>query len=124
MRFEVGDRVVCIIGSCEGVTGTIFKINGVEVWCRNWSDGKDGYLRKNLLKITRKGVTMKDAKWAIKYDRDEDPVEFFKTKPKAQKRLEVLLDDYEVDKEEIYLFQVGKVWKVERPIDYELVEVK
>lgn len=67
---------------------------------------------------------MKDMKFGIKYDRDVDPVEFFKTKKEAQKRIEQLLDDSEVDKTSISLFEVGKIWEVKRPVSYKLLEVK
>ena len=71
-----------------------------------------------------KEVKMDKAKFGIKYDRDEDPVEFFETRKEADKRIKELLGEDDVDRESIYLFEVGNKWKVDQPVKYDLVEVK
>ena len=71
-----------------------------------------------------KEAKMDKVKFGIKYDRDEDPVEFFKTKKEAEKRVEEILQDNEVDKTSIYLLEVGKKWKVSQPVSYELTELE
>ena len=81
-------------------------------------------LRRNYLKELFKEVKMDKAKFGIKYDRDEDPVEFFETTKEAEKRIKELLGEDDVDKESIYLFEVGNKWKVDQPVKYDLVEVK
>ena len=70
-----------------------------------------------------KEVSMDKAKFGVKYEKSSDPVEFFETKKEAEKRIVQLLDDVTVDKTSVYLFEVGKVWEVERPISYTLKEV-
>jgi hypothetical protein len=74
--------------------------------------------------ISRKEVKMKNVKYGVKYDRSTDPVEFFETKKEAEKRITELLDDNDVKKTTICLFEVGEVWEVTRPVTYELVKVK
>lgn len=130
MKFKVGDRVNLRNGEAFGTVVSDaefekkysfnpFKGSIPVLYDRGTFNG----IYQSLEYTIRKEITMENAKWGIKYDRDTDPVEFFKTKKKAQDRISELLDDNGVVKSSIYLFEVGKVFKVERPIAYKLVIV-
>ncbi len=69
---------------------------------------------------------MRDQKWGIVFDMGLriDPIELFATKKDAESRIEELLDDHEVRKNKIYLFEISKWFQVTRPIRYSLVELK
>ena len=71
-----------------------------------------------------KEVHMNKIKFGVKYDRNGDPVELFESRKEADKRIEQLLEDSSVDKSSICLFEVGKIWEVQRPVTYKLVEMK
>lgn len=133
MKFKVGDRVKIIKDKTSdsgwiGKTGEIVP-HGAD-GCITWGFDKWPYLVKSSngyrpfkstdMQLIQGETTMKDAKYRLQYMRI---VEFFKTKKEAQKRIEQLLDDSEVDKTSIRMFEVGKVWEVNRPVSYELVEV-
>ena len=96
----------------------------------DWVDGEHSSVKKNNLILLweagnkPKEVKMDKAKFGIKYDRDEDPVEFFETTKEAEKRIKELLGEDDVDKESIYLFEVGNKWRVDQPVKYDLIEVK
>ncbi len=85
----------------------------------------DKYSSMSILSIVPFGkeVTMKNAKFGVKYDRSGDPVEFFETKKLAEKRVEELLDDRDVNKTSIFLFEVGDVYEIKRPASFELVKL-
>lgn len=87
-------------------------------------DGGDSSWSDCMVEKITKEVPMLKAQFGIKYDRDTDPVEFFATRKDADKRIQELLEDSEVDKTSIVLFEVGKKWEVKRPVSYELKEVK
>lgn len=65
-------------------------------------------------------VDMKEIKFGIKYDIGGDPIELFETRQEAEERITELLDKPSVDKSSIYLFEVGRSWKVVRPVSFEL----
>ena len=74
------------------------------------------------LAMSRKEVHMNNCKWGVKYERNTDPTEFFKSKKEAEKRITDLLDDPSVRKSEIYLFEVGAIYRVDRPVNFKLVK--
>jgi hypothetical protein len=71
----------------------------------------------------RKEEKMEKMKFGVKFEESSDPVEFFETQKEAEERINELLDKPEVNKSEVYLFEVGRTWKVKRPVTFELVEV-
>lgn len=125
MRFRAGDRVM----QTKKCSGTLpGKIYTVEDYINDsliiGNSTTSGCLCQDFWKLaTESEVTMKDAKYGVQYDRNGDPVEFFKTKAKATKRIEELLDDSEVDKKSIKLFTIGQVWEVKKQVEFELVKV-
>lgn len=143
MKFKVGDRVRLIESLAsfdKNAEGEIYEIDGHSIgvcfdikrrghdlgnYGKKCEYGRGWYVQENDIELikTESEVPMKDIKYGVKYDRDTDPVEFFKSKPQAKKRIQELLDDPEVKKESIYLFQVGKVEKVQRLQNFELVKV-
>lgn len=138
-KFKVGDRVKLVKvhkywvseeTKCLGKPGIISNNDDsdvrVEVKFDNeeLNDGYNFFYEYQLKLISHsKEVSMLKAKFGIKYDRDTDPIEFFSTKKDAEKRIAELLDDDEVDKPSLVLFEVGKRWEVKRPVIYELKEV-
>ena len=120
-KLKVGDRVKVLSATIDrrliGKILPIVKIENGEIYLKGaigfWTD------EKNL----QKEVITKDAKYGVKYDKDIDPTEFFKTLKEAKERVEELLDDEGVDKKEIYLFEIGKVFKIDRPVKYNLIEI-
>ena len=50
-KFKIGKKVKCIRGLCKGVTGTISKIDEDVIWCKDWSDGKNGHLSEDKLEL-------------------------------------------------------------------------
>ena len=120
-KLKVGDRVKVLSATIDrrliGKILPIVKIENGEIYLKGaigfWTD------EKNL----QKEVITKDAKYGVKYDKDIDPVELFKTLKEAKERVEELLDDEGVDKKEIYLFEIGKVFKIDRPVKYNLIEI-
>lgn len=140
MKFKVGDRVKLVkvhknwvseetkfLGKPGIISNNDDSDVRVEVKFDNeeLNDGYNYFYEYQLELISHsKEVSMLKAKYGIKYDRDTDPVEFFQTKKDADKRIAELLDDAEVDKSSIVLFEVGKRWEVKRPVSYELKEVK
>ena len=126
MKFKVGDKVK-IIGGPSGKVGGIGKIvrdDGYGTYVVSVK-GENFYKAGVHIKLVGgKEVTMKNTKWGVKFDKDDDSVEFSKSKKKAQERISELLDDSEVDKKSLWLFKVGERFKVERPISYKLVAVK
>ena len=132
MKFKVGDTVklksYAVYADYRRHRGEIATIESairddVFDYGIEWVDGERSNVEKNNL-ILLKEVKMDKAKFGIKYDRDEDPVEFFETTKEAEKRIKELLGEDDVDKESIYLFEVGNKWKVDQPVKYDLVEVK
>ena len=132
MKFKVGDRVIAKQNNGYGVTTDGWE--GTVIYaCDRFIDARDNRdgLEYSHLKVERfikisgkvgKEVAMKDIKWGVKFDVGGDPVEFFKTKKEAEKRIVELLDESDVDKSEIYLFEVGEKFKVDRPVNFELVK--
>lgn len=119
MKFKDGDRVkikVACVGTEVGEIYTLERKNG-DLFAGGCCD--QDYWE---LLGSRKEASMKNWKWGVKYEEDEDPVEFFKTKKEAEKYVEELLDRSGVDKNEIYLFQISEVFKVKRPTRFELVK--
>ena len=53
MKFKIGDKVRCIKGDYKGVIGTISEIQGDDIYCDDWSDNEDGYLKKNSLELIK-----------------------------------------------------------------------
>lgn len=129
MRFKVGDKVKIVKNTHPenkakyGDIGTVCRIDLNNASYPILLNEYDTWLMEDWLKLLESEVTMKDAKYGVQYDRNGDPVEFFKTKAKATKRIEELLDDSEVDKKSIKLFTVGQVWEVKKQIEFELVKV-
>jgi hypothetical protein len=99
------------------------KLGYAHSWVVTNSNDLQGHMHIKTI-ISRKEVKMKNVKYGVKYDRSTDPVEFFETKKEAEKRITELLDDNDVKKTTICLFEVGEVWEVTRPVTYELVKVK
>ena len=75
---------------------------------------------KSNWQLIGKEVSMKDIKYGIKYDQDEDPTEYFETKKEAEKRIGELIEDSAVSN--IYLFGISNVLKVKVPKGFELVK--
>jgi len=76
------------------------------------------------LEPIEKEVTMKDAKFGLKYERDEDPTEYFKTEKELNERVEELLDDDFVDKKKkIYKFDISNVQELVRPVNFDWVSI-
>ena len=104
-------------------------------WClsclTNDEELKEELAKCNVtnLKIIKKDI-MKDAKFGVTWEDNLDqtdrldPTEFFTTREAADKGIAELLEKFDVTKDSIYLFEVGKVYKATRPISYKLVEVK
>jgi hypothetical protein len=141
MKFKVGDRVQSFQPAGFSYTGVVKRIcdGWLEVdwdnkfhmnWsCKILSNGKVAtangcWDNKSLLEKIGKEVSMKNAKYGIKYDRDSDPVEFFEKKKDAEKRIEELLKDRAVDQSSMFLFEVGRKWEIHQPVTYELIETK
>lgn len=130
MKFKVGDRVKTSCVDSEILPNVVCELhmgdshgyskNQLHAW-----DNKGNHCvhQECWKKVSASEESMRKIKYGVKYDRDTDPVEFFKSKPQAKKRIQELLDDPEVKKESIYLFQVGKVEKVQRLQNFELVKV-
>lgn len=129
MEFKVGDRVKVIAEtfSCTnediGKFGIIKEVDGNTY---TTSIGNNLWHREDGLKKVSnfKEVSMKNATWAVCYDRNGDPTEYFKSKKDAEKRIQELLEEIDVDKKSIYLFSIKEKYHVERPLQYELVSVK
>jgi len=129
MRFKKGDRVKDKYGNIDTVESVpgmkeydscnfVYAEQGIRL-------EKEGWKWQKNWRIIGKEVAVKNAKYGVKYDRhDVDPVEFFETKKGAEKRIKELLGDSGVDKETIYLFEVGKIWEVNQPVEFELIETK
>ena len=128
MNFKVGDKVEyresCPSCYCrKGDVKRLSKDSDGDLCVRDVYGFADCW-RDDLWKlVSGKEVSMKDCKWGVKYERDEDPVEFFKTRKLAEERVVELLDDGEVDKSEIYVFEVGETFKVDRPVNFKLIKV-
>jgi len=84
----------------------------------NW-----GWITSDYITLLTKEIKMKDVKFGIKFETDEDPVEFFKTQKEAEKRIQELLEDSEVKKNEIYMFEIKNLWQVSRPVSFKLVDL-
>lgn len=122
LQKEEGDWYICQ----NFASGTLCK--DTLGFTYSWRVLSNGDLTGDVVNIAKmealgKEVSMDKAKFGVKYEKSSDPVEFFETKKEAEKRIVQLLDDVTVDKTSVYLFEVGKVWEVERPISYTLKEV-
>jgi hypothetical protein len=139
MKFRVGD--VCKVKkgcekNCSNFhdSGAVsIKIIGIDVDCYQYdfytSTGKRAgscncFNDDDLILLSKAETSLEKAKYGIKYDINGDPVEFFATKKDAEKRIKELLQEEYVDKDSIYFFELGKIYKVDQPVKYELVEVK
>ena len=133
MTFKVGDKVKPVdneymfgivrtidgsnkygVERCDRRTGSGGGYMGIATWSENGEE----------IKFIGKEVTMDKASWGIKYEVSGDPVEFFETRKAADERLKAILQETRTDKNSVYLFEVGKVYKAELPIKYELVAMK
>ncbi len=131
MKFKVGKRVKVtkklhpLDEGWLGEEGRITKMKAYNAYpyLVEAEDGDSLFFSASQLKLVGKEVTMENAKFGTKFEEDQDPVEFYKTRKEAEERINELLDDLDVNKSEIYLFEVGKVWKVERPITFKLIEL-
>ncbi len=142
MKFIHGKRCTCKIqGTYIKDAKTSIDKDGFVYICQNKKNGdtapdKLGYryswvigvhgekMERNSVtdfKYTGKGVSMKNYKWGVKYEEDSDPIELFKTKKEAEEFISELLDKPSVVKSKIYLFEIGKVFKVNRPVRFDLV---
>jgi hypothetical protein len=123
MKFHVGDTVKLTNyyrmydhSLHVNETATICEVN-----CKNWinfnckikwKSGAISLAPDYDLILVRREVTMDGMKFGIKYETDEDPIELFATRAEAIQRIEELLeDDDSLDKDSIYLFEIGKVYK-------------
>ena len=121
MKFKIGDKVECIKGMCTGITGTINKINGIQIYANDWSDGIYGYLPKEELKLisSKKMAKDKTIKYILKYDLqdEEDPYESFATLDEVKKRIEELIAEGEgIIMSSIRVYEVKSVAKVETQV--------
>ena len=141
MKFKVGDRVKIISknhapwsgessNSEFGINqiGYIFECNGDNYTiCKEMNlDTYYGLFDDDDI-IVIKGGSMKTDKsqkltWAVKYDKDVDPTEYFETKKEAMERIEELVKDSMISN--IVLFHIDKSWNVKTPTKFELEEVK
>ena len=122
MKFKVGDKVR-VKERCSGaVKDTVYVLEYTEF--KELRAGEHCTCENNWILVSKSTeVKMDKAKWGVKYDRDEDPIEFFDSRKEAEKRIDELLEDDEVEKDSIWLFVVGDKYKVERPKpDYKLVK--
>lgn len=142
-QFRHGMKCTCEIDGTK-ITDAKISINrdGQVYICQNKENGatatnKLGYkyswliLSKNedfeedmqdVTNLILKGVSkpkMEKMKYAVSYELESDPTEFFTTKAKAMDRIEELIDKGATD---IYLIELGKVYKV-RKTGFELKEV-
>jgi len=136
MTYNIGSKVKCKMGAeeyfpCEGTI--IGEHNGYI--CVKRDDGVEGSgiiyngkstwdIEETGLILIRKGVfMMKNMKYGISYEKDADPVELFASLKERNAWIDQLLEDAEVDKSKIYVFEVKNIKRVVRPIKYELVNV-
>lgn len=130
--FKVGDRVKCIKEYkpvTVGMTGKVVKILSLSGpliyvdWDREHSlfHNCDEYARENhgwnvreenIVLVKGGSVKNKPTKlsWAVKYDKDVDPTEYFTTRPRAVKRIEELSKDTSVS--HILLLHIDTQWDV------------
>jgi hypothetical protein len=128
MKFKIGDRVK-VVGNCCNHNYRIGSVKTINKLYRSGSIqgyhlGGDNYVEDEDIVLAGKEIKMKDTKWGVKYEMGSDPVEFFKTRKKAEERIFELMDDKEVVKSSIYLFEVAKIYKAKRPIAFILEEEK
>ena len=125
MKFKVGDRVNVIPGEWGYGNGTVVEVRNYRSeypLIRFDNDPNNSWWidAERVKKI--KGGSMKKLSWAVKYDKDVDPTEYFETKKDAMERIEELVKESDVSN--IVLFHIDKSWTVKTPIKFELEEVK
>jgi hypothetical protein len=110
-----------------GCVGTIKDINAatgelkVHFLKPEPSSGDDNCFASIVELVNQK--PMNKMHFGIKFEESTDPVEFFETEKEAKKRIEELLDSSSVNKQSIYLFEIGKMYTVKRPINFDLVQI-
>jgi hypothetical protein len=126
MKFKVGDKIKIPDRECDGKKYCI----GIVVNATNdnfiYTEPHGHCLNPQEVincSLVSEEVNMKNARWGIKFEQDCDPVEFFKTEKDARKRIGELLSNRLIDRNSVYLFEVGKCYKVEIPVDFKLMEV-
>jgi len=129
MKFKVGDRVKSVSDEDIDIKiGSIFTVLGVDEDLIIFNDlGGDRRRRFSKDYTLVKGGSVKTDKpqkltWAVKYDKDVDPTEYFETKKEAIERIEELVKESVVSN--IFLYHIDKSWTVKTPIKFELEEVK
>jgi len=136
-EFHVGDKVKGIKENRIPISGKIIEFryennekiadildeNGVTTWSCKCIGKKiaTGWKYWDKKHFFRKEVSMEHMKFGIKYERETDPIELFPTRKDAEERLKDLLNDRSVLRGSLYLFEIGKIYKIQTNVSYEQV---
>lgn len=119
-KFRVGEQVACIKDDPTH-QNSVSKIEKRSLG--KYSIGTNqicDHSAKDLISI----APVEKAKYALVYEKDVDPTEYFFTQSDAEKRIECLLKRSDVKANSIYLIKLEKVFKVKKNSDFVLEEVK
>ena len=94
---------------------------------RNRAAFENGHNSTTNLQLGKKGKTMdtgtdspEGMKFGVRYliSGCNDPVEFFKTKKGVEARIKELIANDDIDHDSVYKFELGKVWQIERTVEF------
>jgi hypothetical protein len=136
MEFKIGDKIKLLkydkyeYPNYKNLSAIIIDEGGYDFdWEIKWPNGDESYAYEENMKLVKSSnlkdmeTTIDKAKYGVSYEVNGDPTVYFKTLKGANDKIQELLDDQQVDKNKIYLFEIKSLKKVVRPIKYELVEV-
>ena len=120
-KFKVGDKVraTCDKNSPYSITfkgweGVVVEVGEAEIRVKGKDIDGSIVVSPKYIELIKKGdiMTIEKAKFALIYERDQDPIEYFKTEKQALKKIEELLEDGSVQKNSIYLVTFATKQKV------------
>lgn len=134
-KFKVGDKVAGTQSDFKDMMGIIVKIESDSipylVEFANWREGHG--VNRNRWRFNGEDLTLiedetaeveKRACFALQYDLDEDPTEYFADMKAVEARIQELSGRSDLKRDSIRVHEIARTWKVDLSTKVTMTEVK
>ena len=117
-KFKVGDSVRYIEENSNDLKkGEIYKVRDIHandgVYLEGFPSNSDWWYFSRFELAKTSSIKLKPVKFALQYELDKDPTEYFATLPEVKARLKELSGNSSLKRDKIFLHTLSKTQKVE-----------